>query len=110
VTRRRAAKLQPYVGEGDVVVELGVGLGWNLAQLRCRRKIGCDVGEFLAEALAGTGIEFVPDSRALPAGLADVVLCHHTLEHLLAPAAADGGPAGGDRAVREGAPLPPVAS
>lgn len=86
VARRRARKLQPYVGPNDVVVEYGVGLGWNLIQLRCRRKIGCDVGEFLADTFRGTDVEFVPDSRALPDGLADVVLCHHTLEHVLTPA------------------------
>jgi SAM-dependent methyltransferase len=85
VTRRRAEKLQPYVNPDDVVIEYGVGLGWNLAQLRCRRKIGCDVGEFLADALCATDIEFVSDSRTLADALADVVLCHHTLEHILAP-------------------------
>jgi SAM-dependent methyltransferase len=86
VTRRRARKLQPYVRSNDVVVEYGVGLGWNLFQLRCRRKIGCDVGEFLADTFLGTDVEFVSDSRTLPEGIADVVLCHHTLEHVLTPA------------------------
>ncbi|MBK9139884.1 MAG: methyltransferase domain-containing protein [Verrucomicrobia bacterium] len=88
VARRRAEKLQPYVNDGDVVFEYGVGLGWNLAQLRCRRKMGCDVGEFLADSLRDTDIEFVSDPRSLPDELADVVVCHHTLEHLLAPAEA----------------------
>lgn len=86
VARRRARKLQRFVQPDDVVLEYGVGLGWNLAQLRCRRKIGCDVGEFLADALRGTDIEFVADWQTLAAAVADVVLCHHTLEHVLAPA------------------------
>ncbi len=86
--RLRAAKFQPWVGEADVVFELGVGGGWNLAKLRCARRIGCDEAGFLRERVEALGIEFHTGTDAVESGVADVALCHHTLEHLLEPAAA----------------------
>jgi SAM-dependent methyltransferase len=88
VMRLRAEKFQPHVRPADVVVELGVGAGWNLGQLKCARRIGCDASEFLAERLAALGIEFVPALASIGEATADVALCHHTLEHLLDPAGA----------------------
>jgi SAM-dependent methyltransferase len=85
VARLRAEKLQPHVRIGDVVLEFGVGYGWNLAALNCRRRIGCDAASFLAPAVQARGIEFVTDARSLPDGLADAVVCHHTLEHVPSP-------------------------
>lgn len=89
VHRLRADKFQPWVKTEDVVFELGVGAGWNLAALGCSRRVGCDTADspVVREALRGLGIEFVGRTEEAPDGLADVVLCHHTLEHLLEPAA-----------------------
>jgi SAM-dependent methyltransferase len=86
VARLRGRKFAPYVRASDVVLEYGVGSGWNLAELACRRKIGFDVADFLEPSLRELGIEFIGDIVALPEAVADVVLCHHTLEHLLQPA------------------------
>ena len=88
VWRLRAGKFQPWVRPTDTVVELGVGAGWNLARLGCARKLGCDAADFLAPELAALGIEFFRGLSAVPAGVADVAICHQTLEHLLEPAAA----------------------
>ena len=85
VAALRARKFAPFIGEGDIVLEYGAGSGWNLAALRCRRKIGYDVADFLEPSLRALGIEFAADTRLLPEALADVVICHHTLEHLLRP-------------------------
>src|ERR1041384_7178014 len=84
----RAEKFQRHVRPEDVVFELGVGAGWNLGQLPCARRMGCDTSEFLAERLTKLGIEFAPDVAAVPNATAHVAICHHALEHLLAPAEA----------------------
>ena len=85
VARLRAEKFARLIRKEDVVLEYGVGLGWNLAFLNCRRKLGYDVGTFLGEGLAERNIEFIKDTRTLAAGSINVVICHHTLEHCLAP-------------------------
>jgi SAM-dependent methyltransferase len=85
VAHLRAEKLRSWVRAEDVVLEYGVGYGWNLAALCCRRRLGFDVAEFLEPLIRAGGIEFVKDTSALSGGLADVVICHHTLEHVLHP-------------------------
>jgi SAM-dependent methyltransferase len=86
VARFRARKLAPAVQPGDTVLEYGVGLGWNLAELQCARKLGYDVGEFLEGPVRERGIEWVPDLGRLDPGSIHVVICHHTLEHAWQPA------------------------
>jgi len=86
VVALRARKFQPHVQPADVVLELGVGAGWNLGALRCARRIGCDASAFLSPKLTALGIEFVPDLKSVPDDLANVAICHQTLEHLLDPA------------------------
>jgi len=87
VARLRAEKLAPFIRPSDTVLEYGVGLGWNMAALTCRRKLGFDVADFLESALTAQGIEPVADTKTLTDGAVDVVLCHHTLEHVLDPPA-----------------------
>jgi SAM-dependent methyltransferase len=87
VARLRAEKLSPFIRPTDVVLEYGVGLGWNLAALQCRRKIGFDVADFLEPPVRALGIEYVAETKGLADGTVDVAVCHHTLEHVLDPPA-----------------------
>jgi SAM-dependent methyltransferase len=70
-----------------VVLEYGAGFGWNLARLECRRKLAFDLADFLAPSIRAGGVEFVPDTKAIPGVSVDVVVCHHALEHVMQPAA-----------------------
>jgi SAM-dependent methyltransferase len=83
--RLRAQKFSTFIRSEDVVLEYGVGAGWNLAQLRCRRKLGFDVADGVEAVVRASGIEFVADTKVIAGETADVVLCHHTLEHVLHP-------------------------
>ncbi len=87
IAQSRARKIAPHVHSTDLVFEYGVGSGWNLAELNCRRRIGYDVSEFLDETLRGRGIEFIKDTKWLDRYSVDVALCHHTLEHVPNPPA-----------------------
>ena len=88
VASLRAAKLQPFVKGTDSVLEYGVGFGWNLMALECRQKIGFDVVSSLRSVVEARGIRFVMDLSALSTETFDVLVCHHTLEHLANPAEA----------------------
>jgi SAM-dependent methyltransferase len=85
VARLRARKFSGFVGANDVVFEYGVGNGWNLALLQCGRKIGFDVADGVEASVRSLGIEFVADTKLIAEAAADVVLCHHVLEHVLHP-------------------------
>jgi len=85
VARLRAEKITPYVRENDTVLEYGVGTGWNLAELKCKRRLGYDLSEHLEPVLTSHGIEFIKDIAAVDDGSIDVVICHHVLEHTSNP-------------------------
>lgn len=85
IAAARARKFGPYVNATDVVVELGVGPGWNLAALDCRERIGVDLATSLAATVESLGIRFVEASADLPDEVADVVISHHMLEHVSHP-------------------------
>jgi SAM-dependent methyltransferase len=88
VARLRAEKISPRLAAADVVLEYGAGFGGNLAALECRRKLAFDLGDYLPPSIRASGVEFLADTKCLPRGSVDAVICHHTLEHLPQPAAA----------------------
>lgn len=83
VARLRAEKIQPFVAESDTVFEYGAGSGWNLIALRCARRIAFDISDPIGSQ--EKGIEWVQTLGELPDDLANVAICHHTLEHLTHP-------------------------
>jgi SAM-dependent methyltransferase len=85
IGRLRARKFSEFVGSGDVVLEYGIGSGWNLTALQCQRKIGFDVASEVEASVRGLGIEFVTETKSIADSEVDIVLCHHVLEHLLQP-------------------------
>jgi SAM-dependent methyltransferase len=86
VARSRARKIAPHVSAGNTVIEFGVGHGWNLAVLSCRERIGFDVATHVAPIVRKQGIAFVERGEDLRSGSADVLICHHVLEHVPNPA------------------------
>jgi SAM-dependent methyltransferase len=85
VARLRAEKFQPHIRANDSVLELGAGLGWNLAALKCARRVATDLQDFLSSDLKNARVEFFADSSGLPNESFDVIICHHVLEHLANP-------------------------
>jgi SAM-dependent methyltransferase len=83
--RVRAAVFQPEIGLMDSVIELGCGAGWNLAGLKCGRRVGMDVAVLLRAEVESAGIEFCETTAHLPPAQFDRVLCHHALEHVPDP-------------------------
>lgn len=85
IARSRAEKFLSHVLPDDDVLEYGVGSGWNLAALKCKRRVGYDVSEFLETIVRDRNIEFVSTTTGLAESSFDVVICHHTLEHVSNP-------------------------
>jgi SAM-dependent methyltransferase len=90
IARHRADKLKAFIDPRSVVLEFGVGPGWNLESIHCRRRLGYDLDASLEGPLAEKGIRFVADLQTVPDGSIDVVICHHVLEHVLNPVKALG--------------------
>ena len=85
VARLRAEKFQAHIRANDHVIELGAGYGWNLAELKCARRVAIDLEDFLPAELKKGGVEFLECSSMLPARSFDSVICHHVLEHVESP-------------------------
>jgi SAM-dependent methyltransferase len=85
VARLRAEKFQPLIRPTDCVVELGVGLGWNLIDLKCANRIATDLEDYLPQEVKHGGVEFRGSSSEIANESADVVICHHVLEHVEQP-------------------------
>ena len=46
IARYRAEKLSPYINTDDIVLEYGVGPGWNLEAITCKQRLGHDLSTF----------------------------------------------------------------
>ncbi len=85
VVRARAELFEAQIRPDSEVFEWGCGFGWNLAGLRCGRRVGHDVAIQLRTALEAHGIEFVENPDHIEGERFDAVICHHALEHVPDP-------------------------
>jgi SAM-dependent methyltransferase len=73
------------------IVDFGCGPGWFLESL-CRHwdKMGIEIAPHAVAELQRKGITVVDSTAEVPDAWADVVFCHHVIEHLSDPIAAIG--------------------
>lgn len=85
VAKLRAEKIIPYIKQTDTILEYGVGTGWNLAELNCKKRLGYDLSEHLEPILKSHNIEYIKDLNTIENDSINIVVCHHVLEHVSNP-------------------------
>jgi SAM-dependent methyltransferase len=78
-------KFAPHIATDDVVVDFGCGGGFLLARLACQRRIGVDPSPLAREEAIRQCVETAGFLDQVAAGIADVVVSNHALEHTLRP-------------------------
>ena len=78
VSKMRANKFAKWIDTHDAVLEFGVGNGWNMKYLACRKKSGYDVCP--KPKNLDSSIDFSNDISDFY-GKFDKIICHHVLEH-----------------------------
>lgn len=86
VQSSRAALFQPWIKPTDHVLEFGCGFGWNLAELVCASRTGCDLAESLRPSVESAGAQYITNLADASANRFDVVIAYHVLEHVRSPA------------------------
>ncbi len=80
-------KFKEFIRTNDTVLDFGCGGGYILAALPGKRKYGVDVNDTALRNAREYGIRTYQSIAELPRGTKyDVVLSHHTLEHVTNPA------------------------
>jgi len=78
---------EPFIKAEDKVLDFGCGGGYMLDKIRCKVMYGVDINPLARKAAQNKGIRVFEKLKELPSGLRfDVILSHHTLEHLENPA------------------------
>lgn len=78
-------KFMPFIDLNDCVIDFGCGGGYILGQIKCARKIGIEVNVTAAKIAERNGLEVFSDLVNVPVGIADVIISHHSLEHVTDP-------------------------
>lgn len=80
-------KFQPYIKTTDTVLDFGCGGGYILEKLACKKRYGVDINPVVRKEAVRRGIVMYPSIYDVPKSLKfDVIISHHTLEHLEDPA------------------------
>lgn len=80
-------KFQPFIKQIDTVLDFGCGGGYILQNIPCRRRYGVDINKSAREEAQKRGVKMYPEVYDIPSNIKfDVVISHHTLEHLENPA------------------------
>ncbi len=85
VQQKAARIFLPHVSPSDTVLDFGCGTGGILSAIPCSRRIGVEINEASVHAAREKGIEVFCDLSEVPDCVADVVISHHALEHVLDP-------------------------
>ncbi len=84
-----SAKFVKTINPTDTVLDFGCGGGYLLNKLQCARRIGIEPNESACATLDSNGVEHFRSSasalEALGAGVANVIISNHALEHTLNP-------------------------
>lgn len=78
---------EPFIKKTDTTLDFGCGGGYMLEKIQCRLKYGVDINTEARRTAHTKGIKVFESLSNLPNSLKfDVVISHHTLEHLESPA------------------------
>lgn len=59
ISNYRKVKFQSHITSSDTVLEYGIGTGWNLDKINCKKKLGYDIAEHLKPSIEARNIKFV---------------------------------------------------
>jgi SAM-dependent methyltransferase len=78
-------KFAPYVMPSDTVLDFGCGTGGIVCNIKCARRIGVEISEAAIKVAVENGVQVFKDISEVPDRIADVVISHHSLEHMQDP-------------------------
>jgi SAM-dependent methyltransferase len=85
VQRIRASILSPHIHSQAKVADFGCGTGAILANVACAERWGVEVSPPAVKEAERLGLRIVPSVLDLPENYMDVVISHHSLEHVSDP-------------------------
>lgn len=80
-------KFKPCIKPTDTVLDFGCGGGYILEKLQCKKRYGVDINPVVRTEAEKRGITMYSEVYDIPKSVKfDVIISHHTLEHLENPA------------------------
>lgn len=77
---------ESFIKKTDNVLDFGCGGGYMLARLKCKLKYGVDINPLARSEALKNNIHVFENLSQLPRVKFDIIISHHTLEHLDNPA------------------------